>query len=133
LFSDFSTKQFVFLYRGRRDGFNPINFHRQSDGHGNTLTVILITEGSIFDGFTSLILDNFNDTKYNDSLFTFVFTFKNTHNIAPYKFPLRANHKIHAIYCNTSFGPVLGNDMYTRLVCNTSNHTNNTQNFSLDL
>jgi hypothetical protein len=23
--------------------------------------------------------------------------------------------------------------MYTRLVCNTSNHTNNTQNFSLDL
>jgi hypothetical protein len=52
IFSEFRGKQFSLLWRGSRDGFKSSDFHRLCDGHHNTLTVILDTEGNIFGGFT---------------------------------------------------------------------------------
>jgi hypothetical protein len=45
--------EFSELWRGSCDGFNAKEFHRRCDGHANTLTVILDTEGTIFGGFHS--------------------------------------------------------------------------------
>jgi hypothetical protein len=51
-FAEFREKQFVLLWRGSRDGFNATDFHSRCDGHANTLTLILDTDGNIFGGFT---------------------------------------------------------------------------------
>jgi hypothetical protein len=51
LFEDFKEEQFTLLWRGSRDGFGRGNFHGRCDGHANTLTVILDTNGNIFGGF----------------------------------------------------------------------------------
>jgi hypothetical protein len=52
IFAEFRTKPISLLWRGSRDGFKAKEFHRPCDGHANTLTVILDTEGNIFGGFT---------------------------------------------------------------------------------
>jgi hypothetical protein len=52
LFSEFRGKRFKPLWRGSRDGFGASDFHRRCDGHANTLTVILDTNGNVFGGFT---------------------------------------------------------------------------------
>jgi hypothetical protein len=51
LFSDFSNKQLGLLNRGSQDRFDPSDFQRECDGHGNTLTIRFTTEGSLFGGF----------------------------------------------------------------------------------
>jgi hypothetical protein len=56
LFEDFKEKQFASLWRGSRDGFGKHDFHSRCDGHPNTLTVILDTDGNIFGGFTPVEL-----------------------------------------------------------------------------
>jgi hypothetical protein len=40
------------LWRGSRDGFSAAEFHRRCDGHSNTLTLNLGTDGNVFGGFT---------------------------------------------------------------------------------
>jgi hypothetical protein len=52
IFAEFRGKQFTLLWRGSRDGFGAFDFHSRCDGHANTLTVILDTNGSIFERFT---------------------------------------------------------------------------------
>jgi hypothetical protein len=52
LFEEFRLKRFVLLWRGSRDGLNSHAFHSRCDGHGNTVLLILDTNGNIFGGFT---------------------------------------------------------------------------------
>jgi hypothetical protein len=52
IFAEFREKRFSLLWRGSRDSFKEKDFHRRCDGHANTLTVILDTEGNSFGGFT---------------------------------------------------------------------------------
>jgi hypothetical protein len=52
IFAEFRGKQFSLLWRGSRNGFKAQEFHHRCDGHANTLTVIVDTEGNIFGGFT---------------------------------------------------------------------------------
>jgi hypothetical protein len=56
LFEDFKRRTFTLLWRGSRDGFGAADFHNRGDGHPNTLTVILDTDGNIFGGFTPVFL-----------------------------------------------------------------------------
>jgi hypothetical protein len=51
IFAEFQRKRFTILWRGSRDGFGAKEFHRRCDGRGNTLTVILDTNGTIFGSF----------------------------------------------------------------------------------
>jgi hypothetical protein len=64
-------------------------FHGRCDGHANTLTVIVDTNGNIFGGFTPLTWESrrpnsatdwSNCAKADDSLKSFLFTLKNPHN-----------------------------------------------------
>jgi hypothetical protein len=52
IFAEFSGKRFSLLLRGSRDGFAAGDFHSRCDGHANTLTVILDTNGNVLGGFT---------------------------------------------------------------------------------
>jgi hypothetical protein len=59
LFVEFGEKPFDLLWRGSRDGFQVGDFHRRCDGHGNTLTLILDTNGNIFGGFSPAIWESY--------------------------------------------------------------------------
>jgi hypothetical protein len=111
LFEEFKQKQFTLLCRGSRDGFDPNGFHSRCNGHPNTLTVILDTDGNIFGGFTPVEWesrewegDGCNCTKADPSLKSFLFTLRNPHNIPPRRFALKAEKKDEAIFCCSNCG-----------------------------
>jgi hypothetical protein len=130
-------KRFSLLWRGSRDGFGARDFHVRCDGHAPTLSVILDTDGNVFGGFTPVAWDSFSGWKADRSLKSFVFTLKNTHNIAARRFVLKAEEKHHAICCDSESGPrfgfgylgevdvcvVLGCDIAVSDHCNTSTNS----------
>jgi hypothetical protein len=105
IFAEVRGKQFQLLWQGSRDGFGALAFHRRCDGHANTLTVILDTEGNIFGGFTPVEWESRSCSKADDSEKSFLFTLKNPHNIAPRRFALNPAKKHQAIYCDSTCGP----------------------------
>jgi hypothetical protein len=112
IFAEFRGKRFLLLWRGGRDGFGARDFHSPSDGHANTLTVILDTDGSVFGGFTpveweSRIWDGkwADMCKAHESLKSFLFTLKNPHNVPARRFALKAKKRNLAICCCSGFGP----------------------------
>jgi hypothetical protein len=113
LYEDFKQKQFPLLWRGGRDGFGARDFHSRCDGHPNTLTAILDTDGNIFGGFTPVEWESrywqntTNCFKAGPSLKSFLFTLKNPHNEAARRFVLKAEKKDEVIYCHTERGPHL--------------------------
>jgi hypothetical protein len=120
ILSLFQGKHFKILWRGSHDGFGGSDFHRQCDGHRNTLTVILDTNGNIFEGFTPVEWesrkwngktgDENNCFKADDSLRSFLFTLKNPHDIPERRFALMARSKHEAIRCDSRDGPCFGLD-----------------------
>jgi hypothetical protein len=106
-FEDFKQKQYALLWRGSRDGFGADDFHRRCDGHANTLTVILDTDGNIFGGFTPVKWESLypGKEKADPSLKSFLFTLKNPHNFPPRRFALKVQEKNEAIYCRSDCGP----------------------------
>jgi hypothetical protein len=124
IFAEFKEKSFTLLWRGSRDGFDPSDFHSRCDGHANTLTVILDTDGNIFGGFTpveweSRVVDYRSDgAKADASLASFIFTLKNPHNIRARRFALKAERKDEAICCVSDWGPSFGSDMHVFDNCN---------------
>jgi hypothetical protein len=105
IFAEFRGKRISLLWRGSRDGFGVRDFHRCCDGHANTLTVILETDGNVFGGFTPMEWDSSGGEKADDSLRSFVFTLKNPHNIPARRFALKAEEKWRAIWCDSEWGP----------------------------
>jgi hypothetical protein len=125
LFEDFKEKRFTLLWRGSRDRFRARDFHSRCDGHANTLTVILDTNGNIFGGFTPVEWDSEHPLgKPDPSLKSFLFTLKNPHNFPDRRFALKATKKDQAIYCWSDWGPHFG-DISVVDNCNEStlNHT----------
>jgi hypothetical protein len=108
IFTEFRGKCFKMLWRGGRDGFGSKEFHGRCDGHANTLTVILDTEGNIFGGFTPLEWDSEICLKGDDTETTFIFTLKNPHKIPSRKFTSKTEAKHEAISCSPIWGPNFG-------------------------
>jgi hypothetical protein len=104
IFAEFRGKWFSLLWRGGRDGFGRGDFHRRCDGHANTLTVILDTNGNIFGCFTPVEweLPHQGKLKADASLKSFLFTLKNPHNVPARRFALKAEKKNEAINCFSS-------------------------------
>jgi hypothetical protein len=112
IFKEFREKKFTLLWRGSRDGFGGCAFHRRCDGHANTLTVILDTDGNIFGGFTPVAWKSGDwHSKADPSLKSFLFTLMNPHNFPARRFALKAEKKDQAIYCNSWDGPRFGGGM----------------------
>jgi hypothetical protein len=115
IFAEFRHKRFSLLWRGSRDGFGARDFHNRCDGHANTLTVILDTNGNIFGCFTPTewesrkeIGSGRNCHKSDPTLKSFQFTLRNPHNFPPRRFSLNTNAQDHAITCRSQSGPCFG-------------------------
>ena len=48
------VKKFKLLYRGSRNGFKALDFHRCCDNQGCTFTIIKSEMGKIFGGYTDI-------------------------------------------------------------------------------
>jgi hypothetical protein len=138
IFAEFQRKNFKILWRGSRDGFEAKDFHRRCDGHANTLTVILDTQGNIFGGFTPVEWESgsprswrefSNGFKTDDSLKSFLFTLKNPHNIPARRFALKAEEKDRAIECDSESGPCFGGRGH-RDMCALNNYMGSYNNFT---
>jgi hypothetical protein len=128
IFTEFHRRRFSLLWRGSRDGFDARDFHRRCDGHANTLTLILDTEGNIFGGFTPVEWESRvwngikgsedNCFKADPSQNSFLFTLKNPHNVPARRFALKAEMKNRAIACDSHTGPNFF-DIRVFVYCNT--------------
>jgi hypothetical protein len=138
IFEDFKGQTFTLLWRGTRDGFQAKEFHHRCDGHPNTLTVILDTDGNIFGGFTPVEWESSRKgkrkkdpeepfDKADRSLESFILTLKNPHNFPPRRFTLKEEKKEEAIHCDSNCGPHFGDIMITDN-CN-ANADSSTSNF----
>jgi hypothetical protein len=127
IFAEFQRKRFSLLWRGSRDGFDVQEFHRRCDGHANTLTVILDTNGNIFGGFTPVEWESRISYcfKADDSLKSFVFTLKNPHDVPARRFALKVEQKQNAIYCHFGWSPCFGGgcDIAVSNHCNAHMHS----------
>jgi hypothetical protein len=140
LFEEFRKKRFNLLWRGSSDGFTAREFHRRCDGHANTLTLILDTDGNVFGGFTPVEWEsrmyerlifypglesvNLNNCWKNDnSLRSFLFTLRNPRGVPPRKFVLRKEWKQKAIFCSSPQCCTFGGDIAICTNCNTSNES----------
>jgi hypothetical protein len=101
IFAEFRGKWFPLLWRGGRDGFGARDFHSRCDGHANTLTVILDTDGNIFGGFTPVEWEPSERLRFkaDASLKSFLFMLKNLQNVPARRFALKAEKKDGTLYC----------------------------------
>jgi hypothetical protein len=122
LFEEFRMKRWALLWRGSRDGFTAQEFHRRCDGHANTLTLILDTDGNVFGGFTPVEWesDRYGKFKGDDSLRSFLFTLKNPHGVPPRKFALQNDMKEYAIICTYDYCALFGKGIGVSNNCNTN-------------
>jgi hypothetical protein len=106
IFVEFRGKAFELLWRGSRDGFGALAFRGRCDGHANTLTVILDTNGNVFGGFTSMEWESRvkngkwnkdNRIKADGSEKSFLFMLQNPHNVAARIFALKGERKHRAL------------------------------------
>jgi hypothetical protein len=127
IFQEFGWNGFSLLWRGSRDGFSASAFHSRCDGHANTLTLILDTEGNIFGGFTPIKWesrvwnkkwgDEDNSWKADGNQKSFLFTVKNPHKFPARRFALKETRKRMAIRCRSDRGPHF-NDLWICDNCN---------------
>jgi hypothetical protein len=111
IFSDFASAQITLLWRGTRDGFGASEFHRRSDGHASTLSVILDTDGNIFGGFTPVAWESGEWLwKADGKLRGFLFSLKNPHGLPAKRFPLIPELSYVAIDCEADRGPSFGSN-----------------------
>jgi hypothetical protein len=109
ILSRFDNKQMTLLYRGSRDGVQGSSFHSRCDGKPHTITIIETTKGYIFGGYTPIPWESSSGTyKTDDSLSSFIFTLKNPQNTNPRLFQLKPANKVHAIRCQSNYGPIFG-------------------------
>jgi hypothetical protein len=136
LFRDFRRRRFALLWRGGRDGFGTGEFHRLCDGHANTLTLIMDTDGNIFGGFTPVTWESRkwngkdgeedNRFKADTTLKSFLFTVKNPHNCPARKFGLNREKQGEAICCDSKQGPQFWDiGVYDRCNENSNSYTYN--------
>jgi hypothetical protein len=95
IFAEFGGQRFLLLWRDSRDDFGASDFHRDCDGHADTLTVILDTDGNIFGGFTPVEWESPEKSKYkaDPSPTSFLFVLKNPDKVQARKFSLKAEKK----------------------------------------
>jgi hypothetical protein len=136
LLSEFRTERLHLLWRGSRDGFRALAFHRRCDGHANTLTIVRDTNGNIFGGFTPvqwesrvwngkdrLFGNRTNCLAADESLRSYVFTIVNPSHVPPEKFPLRATQAKFALYFDAQWGPTFGCGFCVMDNCNENNES----------
>lgn len=95
------------LYRGSRDGFDAMSFHKFCDDYSPTLLIIKSNYGRVFGGFTD---QTWNPTcTAKGSSFSWLFSLDEKT-----KFPIKKEYRYCAIFAKDDYGPTFGNafDLY---------------------
>jgi hypothetical protein len=104
-----SGKSITLLWRGGRDVFKAVDFHRQCDSHPNTLTIIQDADGNVFGGFTPIAWRSKTSQPYemaDTSCRSFIFAFSRPDQFSIFR--LRPNEQHRAIFTRATFGPRFG-------------------------
>jgi hypothetical protein len=115
--SMFRASVFQLLYRGSRDGFRGLDFHKGCDNHSRTIVLIQSENGSVFGGYIPVPWSSGPSWAADPTLTGFQFTLRNPHGTKPMIFPIKEERKENAIYCSADRGPHIGNTY----VCNECN------------
>ncbi|XP_078350452.1 uncharacterized protein LOC144635234 isoform X1 [Oculina patagonica] len=112
--------KWVLLFRASRDGFAAATFHSRCDNKGATVTIVK-SGNNIFGGFTEESWTSQGGWRTGRD--AFLFSMVNPHGLGPTKMPLKSEQQQCAIYCRSSYGPLLGggNDLRISDNANTNN------------
>ena len=102
---------FQLLYKGSRNNFNAVNFHRYYDEYVPTLILIETFNNYRFGGFSDKIWKGNNVYKESKNSFLFSLTFKEKYNI-------KESDKMFAIYCKQDEFFGFGKDVRILNQCN---------------
>jgi hypothetical protein len=120
--------KWTLIYRGTKDGFGAIDFHRECDGVAKTVTIVKTTNGNIFGGYTDLTWSSPTTlTDYIDNN-AFIFSLVNEKN---QQFISMPKNNQGSICCYSGYGPVFGNKQSNRDICIASNSNMNTSSSSV--
>jgi len=128
--------QWILCYRGSRDGFSSKSFHASCDHVGPTVTIVQSESGNIFGGYNP---ESWTSTKKlpstSSSEVSFLFTFTNSENLPPTKFPQIPGYSAvkSTINCGPSFGENF--DLFIANMCdaNASSYSNLGQNYDCSI
>jgi hypothetical protein len=110
------------LYRATTDGFGSNDFHLKCDGHSNTLTILKAKESEfVFGGFTTVSWESSTNGKWKSDPNAFIFSLTNGDKW-PSKMEINPEEHEGAIFCDSKFGPIFGDDI---CIANNANTTMN--------
>jgi len=95
------------LYRASKHGWKTIDFHKECDGKGETLTVIKTKQGYIFGGYTNCPWKS-NKNIFQSSAESFLFSLKCYAGLGPTKMNIKSGQESYATYSNALRGPAFG-------------------------
>src|SRR5271169_3080453 len=100
------------LFSSKQDSCNNQTFHKNCNGKGNTLTLISLTNGSLFGGYTPLPWNSNKEYSQDNSLKSFIFRLRESNNQnlnqTPIICKLKSDQKQYAIYGGPYCGPTFG-------------------------
>jgi hypothetical protein len=115
--SMFQSHIFRLLYRGSRDGFRGLDFHKACDNHSRTIVLIRSENGFIFWGYSPQAWHSGSTWSPDSTLTCFLFTIQNPHGTKPMIFPIKEDQQQYSIYGNADRGPHFGG-IYVCRECN---------------
>merc|ERR1712183_6889 len=103
---DGSDGAFEILYRSSRDGFSSAAFHAKCDGRGATLTIIETAGGRVVGGYSNAPWKSPEIPQYESANRAFLFALSGK--TAPIKLNLKDRDDGHAVFHDSSQGPIFG-------------------------
>ena len=98
---------FELLYQGSRDKWKLSDFHANCDNKGATITVIRISHGFVFGGFSDKSWTSAN--KHYDSDKAFLFSLKSPSNeVGTAKMRMKQNQCSYSMFRSFPLGPIFG-------------------------
>ncbi|XP_070576467.1 interferon-induced protein 44-like isoform X2 [Ptychodera flava] len=102
--------QFLLIYKGSVDGFDPSVFHRLCDDKSDTITVAYNSYGYVFGGYTQIPWTSVNQGKQDNA--SFLFRLYSAHDVFdPFvrrSMAVYSEHQRSQVYHKASYGPSFG-------------------------
>ena len=103
------------LYLGSRDGFFNASFHRAVDLKGPTLTVVLLANGRMFGGFSSLSWRSSSRGQFYEDPLAFLFVLSDGLSKKPPDKLSQRSTSSHAVFHDPDLGPCFGRALALQL------------------
>jgi hypothetical protein len=105
----FPFPEWCLIYRGTRDGFSALDFHRRCDKIKSTLTVVRTTDGDVFGGYARKPWSSRNTFVTDRDAFLFRFETCRKGQVGHFISPCQSKGH-HALTCHEKNGPTFGSE-----------------------